>query len=189
MSDETQSAAEAEPTVIVLSKPAELGGTSYDKMIIREPTGGQWLGWASIPNSVTADATALSIVSGLPLPCVKGLGIRDFHAARAVLATFFEADPEQAAVDAASAELDLLLRAPVTLGKETVTQLHLREPSVAEWEKVDALSGPAADIALVAEVSGVRQLLVERIGVRDLLRAARFFGRFFGTAPVMEGVS
>jgi len=75
-------------------------------------------------------------------------------------------------------ELIITLRKPVTLGTETYTQLVLREPTAAEWEQWDGLSGVVCDQKAVAVVSGVPLPAVRMIGARDLVQGARYIARF-----------
>ena len=80
--------------------------------------------------------------------------------------------------DAPLEQLTITLRKPVTLGTVSYTTLHLREPTAAEWEQWDKLSGVAADTVAVATVSGVPLPAVRMIGTRDLIRASRFLAGF-----------
>lgn len=75
-------------------------------------------------------------------------------------------------------ELIIVLRKPVMLGTETYTQLVLREPTAAEWEQWDGLSGVVCDQKAVAVVSGVPLPAVRMIGARDLVAGARYIARF-----------
>lgn len=75
-------------------------------------------------------------------------------------------------------ELVLTLRKPVTLGDLSCTQLSLREPTAGEMMQWDKLAGTEADIVAVSIVSGTPRPLVEKIGARDLNKAARYLGGF-----------
>lgn len=75
-------------------------------------------------------------------------------------------------------ELVVTLRKPVTLGPLTFTELRLREPTAAEWQGWDKLSGVEADVKAVATVSGVPEPAVALIGTRDLIQASRYLANF-----------
>ncbi|RSU46345.1 phage tail assembly protein [Sphingomonas sp. S-NIH.Pt15_0812] len=75
-------------------------------------------------------------------------------------------------------ELRVTLRKPITLGSQTYADLLLREPTAAEWQQWHRLEGVDADIMAISVVSGVPRPVIERIGTRDLLTAARYIARF-----------
>jgi hypothetical protein len=57
--------------------------------------------------------------------------------------------------------------------------VDLREPTAAEWEQWDALTGVAANIKAIHVISGLPEGAVKQMGVRDFNRAVAFINRFF----------
>jgi len=89
-------------------------------------------------------------------------------------------DLEHIVADDIPESLTVTLRKPVSLGDQSYTQLALREPTAAEWQQWSKLEGVEADIMAVSIVSGTPKPVVERIGARDLMTAARYLARFLG---------
>ena len=84
-------------------------------------------------------------------------------------------------------EMTITLRKPVTVGGETVFELALREPTVAELEQFTLQAAKAGEIkaisSLIASVSGVSIAAIQKIGVRDFKIAEKYLSDFFGDSP------
>lgn len=77
-------------------------------------------------------------------------------------------------------ELILLLRVPVTVAGETITELRLTEPTYDQLVKsAKAGATPLEQVgALINLNAKVPQAVVSQLRQRDLTEAADFFGRF-----------
>lgn len=81
-----------EQLVITLRKPVTLGDITYTELRLREPTVGEMIelgadeGWK-------ADAKAIALISGVPEPAVRNLGVRDGKRASGYLARFLTDGP------------------------------------------------------------------------------------------------
>ena len=84
------------------------------------------------------------------------------------------ATPEELLLDA----FVLPLRKPITFASITYTELNLKEPTAQQWTCWDKLDGVEADIMAVATIAAVPKQVVEQLGSRDLLIAARYIVRF-----------
>ena len=69
---------------------------------------------------------------------------------------------------------------PVEHEGEIYTKLELREPTVAEIEKIDDLGGTAWNRALIASVAGVPDKVISKLGVRTMNTAAAYLVGFTG---------
>jgi hypothetical protein len=162
--------------IITLRRPAKLGEISYDTIRLREPTAGELMaldaetGWTKTIHKIAK-------VSGLPQPAIDQICLRDITEASAYLKRFSVSSGE---TEDNPDELVITLRAPVTLGTETYSQLCLREPNAGEMIKLDKVSGWTANVKAISLISGVPELAVIKIGERDAQRAAEYLGRFFG---------
>lgn len=72
---------------IAFRKAVKLGEESYTEMALREPTAAQWEAWDKL-DGVEMDITAVATVSGLPVPVIRMLGVRDLNAAARYIARF-----------------------------------------------------------------------------------------------------
>ncbi|MBN9143757.1 MULTISPECIES: phage tail assembly protein [unclassified Novosphingobium] len=87
-----------EQLVITLRKPVTLGDITYTELRLREPTVGEMIelgadeGWK-------ADAKAIALISGVPEPAVRSLGVRDGKQASGYLARFLIDAPSTGAAD------------------------------------------------------------------------------------------
>lgn len=85
-----------EQLVITLRKPVMLGDIAYTELRLREPTVGEMIelgadeGWK-------ADAKAIALISGVPEPAVRSIGVRDGKQAAEYLGRFFAAAPSTGA--------------------------------------------------------------------------------------------
>lgn len=78
---------------IELRKPLSLGDLTWTYLDLREPTAAEWEQFDKV-GGVTADITAIAIISGVPRPAVAMLGARDLRAAGKYIAAFlFDAPP------------------------------------------------------------------------------------------------
>ena len=77
-------------------------------------------------------------------------------------------------------ELRIPLDPPVKFGEETYDELVLREPTVAEVEKIDDLGGTAWNRALIASVAGVPDKVISKLGIRTMNTAAAYLVSFTG---------
>lgn len=75
-------------------------------------------------------------------------------------------------------ELIVTFSMPYTLGDLTYTEMRLREPTADEMIQCDDVTGWAMDVRLVSLVSGLPEVVVRRLKVRDLLPGSRYLGRF-----------
>lgn len=87
MADEVKEEEIPEELVIVLRKPVEFGGSTYDKLTLREPTAGQMLEWDKVSGR-EADVKAVAVVSGVPEPAVRLIGTRDLGKAANYISRF-----------------------------------------------------------------------------------------------------
>ena len=82
----------AEPTtdefVITLRKPVQLGDLTFTEMRLREPTAGEMMAWDKLTGT-EADIRAVAVVSGMPEPAVRLIGVRDLLAAARYITGFF----------------------------------------------------------------------------------------------------
>ena len=79
--------------------------------------------------------------------------------------------------------LTITLRKPVEFASITYDKLDLREPTAAEFVIMNNKEGAEGDIAAVSLIAGVPVQAVEKIGVRDLLKGARFLAGFLAVDP------
>lgn len=85
-----------EQLIITLRKPVTLGDITYTELRLREPTVGEMIelgadeGWK-------ADAKAIALISGVPEPAVRNLGVRDGKRAAEYLGRFFADAPSTGA--------------------------------------------------------------------------------------------
>lgn len=86
-------------------------------------------------------------------------------------------------------EFQLVLRKPVEFGGVTYDVFALREPTAAQWELFDKLTGVEADVQAVSAVAGVPAAAVRKIGVRDLIIASKYLGQFLGNGLSSGGAS
>lgn len=75
-------------------------------------------------------------------------------------------------------ELIITPKAPIKVGEAEFPQLILKEPTAFHLTQADPLNGHAYDVMLITLVSGWPKAAVEKLGARDMLRAARYLGRF-----------
>lgn len=75
-------------------------------------------------------------------------------------------------------ELIVTFSKPYLLGDIAYTEMRLREPTAGEMIECDDVSGWAMDVRLAAIVSGIPEVVVRQLGVRDLLPGTRYLGRF-----------
>lgn len=88
--------------------------------------------------------------------------------------------PAPAAPAALVLELDLTLRVPVTLGKETTTVLHLSEPTLDQVRKMQRGATPGDQLAILIEQNArVLPAVVAELRARDYREAEDFFARFW----------
>ncbi len=84
-------------------------------------------------------------------------------------------------------QLTITLRKPVIFGTNEYTELILSEPSagaVRDAQKALASEGAmACNILLVALVTGIPKPAVEKIGWRDLDKAAKYLAGFMSDGP------
>lgn len=83
---------EEEKTVTLL-KPIVIGAEQTKELRLREPTAGEFARASAEANPMDADIMLVSLVSGVPVPIVRRLGIRDFNAAAEYLRGFIIAGP------------------------------------------------------------------------------------------------
>jgi hypothetical protein len=82
--------------VITLRKPVELGDIKFHELRLREPTAGEMIelgadtGWQG-------DVKAISLISGVPEPALRKIGVRDARKASEYLGLFFATDPSTGA--------------------------------------------------------------------------------------------
>ena len=70
--------------------------------------------------------------------------------------------------------MKLVLRYPVEVGKTQVTELNLRDHTIAEdYLSFDVRGGVAQRIALIASIAGTDEALVKRLRGVDYQRAER----------------
>ena len=67
---------------------------------------------------------------------------------------------------------------PYSIGGVDYTEMRLREPTAGEMMQCDDVSGWAMDVRLASIVSGIPEVVVRQLGVRDLLPGTRYLGRF-----------
>jgi hypothetical protein len=77
-----------EELVIDLRKPVTLGGESWSTLVLREPTGAEWIEFGKTPG-VEGNIKAIALISGVPLPAVKMVGVRDLKRGTEYLDRFF----------------------------------------------------------------------------------------------------
>ncbi len=75
-------------------------------------------------------------------------------------------------------ELIVTFSKPYSIGGVDYTEMRLREPTAGEMIECDDVSGWAMDVKLASLVSGVPEVVVRQLKVRDLLPGTRYLGRF-----------
>lgn len=68
-------------------------------------------------------------------------------------------------------------------GLPAIPTITLKEPTAGQMMKVQHLSGFAQITALIAEVTGIQPLVVQKMGLLDYRRCAEFFDDMFRPAP------
>jgi hypothetical protein len=76
-------------------------------------------------------------------------------------------------------ELEIELRKPVEFKGEVYDRLRLREPTVAQWEKIMAEPRESARRFAVSLVAGVPMAAVGLMGIGDIVRAEEYLSSFF----------
>lgn len=77
--------------------------------------------------------------------------------------------------------LDLELLTPITFGKETITTIHLEEPTMAQVKAMQKGTTMAEQSAiLIALNAKLLPAIVDKMRYRDMQRCDDFFGRFLG---------
>ena len=76
-------------------------------------------------------------------------------------------------------ELIVTFRKPIEFGGDSYTQMKLQEPTAAQVQQWDKLSGTDADIMALTTVSGLPKPVIERLKLRDLNAGSRYIARFF----------
>lgn len=76
------------------------------------------------------------------------------------------------------AELVVTFSKPYSIGGVDYSEMRLREPTAGEMIECDDVSGWAMDVKLASLVSGVPEVVVRQLKVRDLLPGTRYLGRF-----------
>lgn len=76
-----------EELTVTLRKPVTLGSETYHELRLKEPTAAQVMEWDKL-GGTEADIKAVSVVSGLPEPAVRMLGIRDLTLAAKYISRF-----------------------------------------------------------------------------------------------------
>jgi hypothetical protein len=81
--------------------------------------------------------------------------------------------------------LDLVLKKPLKVGDQTITAIHLEEPTAAQIEKANGAGANdiTQAIVLISEVSGQPPPVIRLMGQRDLVEASTFLAGFFPAAP------
>lgn len=84
-------------------------------------------------------------------------------------------------------EKTIPLRKPITTAKGEVTELVLREPTGAEFNRFtrEAAKGDSfsAMMTLIALVAGIDKPFIEKIGIRDLQAASDYLTGFINASP------
>ncbi len=174
--------------IITLRTPVEFAGETYRTMRLSEPTAGAWEATDGL-DGLEFSMRGLSIASGLPYLAIGLIRVRDIRDGIAALGRMYlDVDEVKPGPEESATERTITLRKPVVLG-ETYTELRLREPTATEWRAFDHLSGAAADMKAVATITGLPDVVVRQIGIRDLRTAARWLGRFFDNAPATGAAS
>lgn len=75
---------------ITLRKPVELGGVTYDKLDLREPTAGELDKASRATSDVGAAILLISIIAKVPKGAIEGLCQRDLKECSDFLASFAE---------------------------------------------------------------------------------------------------
>lgn len=86
------------------------------------------------------------------------------------------------------AEFELRLRRPVTWKEETFESLPLREPTLAEFERILAQPEAKRRCASVSIVTGIPEGAVRMMDIGDVVRAEAYLTSFFDIGQVI-GVS
>ncbi|HEX7853875.1 MAG TPA: phage tail assembly protein [Sphingobium sp.] len=91
-----------------------------------------------------------------------------------------ELNDQMPSVDDLPEEMVITFRKLLTLGEISYDQIVLREPTALQVTQWDKLSGVEADIVAVSIVSGIPKPAVEKLPIRDLIKASRFIASFLG---------
>lgn len=85
-----------ESKVITLRTPVTIGDQVYDTLELREPTAGEFEKMAKLASANAAGAMLQLIadVSGIALPIIKKIGVRDMNEAGEYLMGFIQAAPQ-----------------------------------------------------------------------------------------------
>lgn len=88
----------------------------------------------------------------------------------------------QEEIDALPDTLTFPLRKPIELGEETYSEITLHEPTQDDLAGTASLDDHGATKYLIAKTSGFPQVVVSKMTVRDLKKAAAFLQSFMQDA-------
>lgn len=171
-----------EQLVITLRKPVTLGEDSFSCLVLREPTGGEFLDITAVTGT-TSDIVAVSRVAGVPQAVVRKIGaghvLQGARWVGALISRLVDAFEFDAQVDT----LDLELRKPVDFDGKTFTQLVLREPSAGELEVINKLTDFTRDLVAISLLTGIPRPAVDKMLAGDVLRGMKFINSFTQGGP------
>lgn len=87
-------------------------------------------------------------------------------------------DPENTSADALPAELVVTFSKTYSFAGIEYTSMRLEEPTAEQLILCDGVNGWEMDVRLVSLVSGLPEVVVRQLKVRDLLPGSRYLGRF-----------
>lgn len=86
----TEKALPTDELTITLTKPVELGSEIYRELRLREPTAAEWIESGKAASGGESELKLVVLVSGVPDPAVRKLGMRDFLKATRHLERFLD---------------------------------------------------------------------------------------------------
>jgi hypothetical protein len=94
MENQNQAMEVQDEKTIVLRKPVTLGGVTYEKLDLREPTAGELAKATKAGGNVDVAIALISLIAKVPRGAVEGLSQRDLQEASDFLGSFTLAGPE-----------------------------------------------------------------------------------------------
>ena len=98
MENQNQAMEVQDEKTIVLRKPVTLGGVTYEKLDLREPTAGELAKATKAGGNVDVAIALISLIAKVPRGAVEGLSQRDLQEASDFLGSFTLAGPETGAM-------------------------------------------------------------------------------------------